>query len=80
MRLVKYSFQNLFEVVLEHFIDHIMRLMAAILMAPISYSPEYLGKKRGYSVMINSYLGNICPFPLEIRNIKEELNMSTTPD
>jgi hypothetical protein len=49
-------------------------------MAPISYSPAYLGKKRGYSVMINSYLGNICPFPLVIRNIKEELNMSTTPD
>jgi hypothetical protein len=28
--------------------------------------------------MINSYLGNICPFPLVTRNVKEELNMSTT--
>jgi hypothetical protein len=25
--------------------------------------------------MINSYLGNICPFPLETRNVKEELNI-----
>ena len=30
--------------------------------------------------MMNSYLGNIYPFPLVNRNVKEELNMSTTPD
>jgi hypothetical protein len=29
--------------------------------------------------MINSYLGNICPSPLLIRNVKEELNVFTTP-
>jgi hypothetical protein len=52
MSLVKISFQNLFEVVLERFMDHIMRLMAAIFDGPhrgtISYSPENLGGKRGY--------------------------------
>ena len=30
--------------------------------------------------MINSYLGNICPSQLVTRNVKEELNMSTTTD
>ena len=34
MSLVKIIFQNLFEVVLERFMDHIMRLMAAIFDGP----------------------------------------------
>jgi hypothetical protein len=68
---VKYSFQNLFEVVLECFIHHIMWLMAAIFDG---------GHKKERLLVTNSYLGNICPFPLVTRNIKEELNMPTTPD
>jgi hypothetical protein len=70
---VKYSFQNLFEVVLERFIHHIMRIMAAIFYV-------YIYKKKERLLMINSYLGNICHFPLMTRNVKEELNISTTPD
>jgi hypothetical protein len=43
---VKYSFQNLFEVVFERFIQYIMRLMAAIFDGTISYSPAAnLGKR-----------------------------------
>ena len=76
---MEYSFQNIFERVLERFIHHIMKLMTAIFDGPTSYSPANLGKKERL-LMINSYLGNICPFPLVTRNIKEELNMSTTPD
>jgi hypothetical protein len=53
-----------------------MRLMAAI------FDDPFTGKvrKKERLLMIKSYLGNICPFPLVTRNIKEELNMSTTPD
>ena len=40
----------IFEIVLECFIHHIMRLMAAIFA------------KKAKLLMINSYLGNICPF------------------
>ena len=49
-------------------------------MAAISYSQANLIRKKERLLMINSYLGNICPFPLVTRNVKEELNMSTTPD
>ena len=79
MWLGKYSFQNLFEVVLERFIHHLMRLMVAIFDGLISYSPANFGKKRGYWWSILT-LGSIFPFPLVNRNEKEELNMSTTPD
>jgi hypothetical protein len=47
-------------------------------MVPLVIHWQFRKKER--LLMINSYLGNICPFPLLTRNVKEELNMSTTPD
>ena len=45
-------------------------------MASLVIHRQIEGKKR--LLMINSYLGNICPFSLVTRNVKEVLNMSTT--
>jgi hypothetical protein len=75
---VKYSFQNLFEIVLERFIHLVMRFMAAVFDGCLwLFTGKFRKKER--LLMINSYLGNVCSFPLVTRNVKEELNMSTTP-